>query len=162
MKRKYDTLDADWGLTVDATDENDVYNVPRSNITLLEEKFIYNVGNEIHFTTEINKITIQILIRLMSKLINKIVNEPAYRANSVKQYYGKITYIVDSPGGSVTSVLKFVDFVNLMKNRYPKIQFISVISGLVASAGTIMAIIADKKQMTKNAHAMVHELSTTR
>jgi ATP-dependent Clp protease protease subunit len=31
---------------------------------------------------------------------------------------------------------------------------------LVASAGTIMCVIADEKYMTANAHAMIHELSS--
>jgi ATP-dependent protease ClpP protease subunit len=71
-----------------------------------------------------------------------------------------IIYIVDSPGGSVTSILKFVDFINVAKKKYPFVEFTSIVTGLTASAGTIMAIVADKRFMTKNAHAMVHELSS--
>jgi ATP-dependent protease ClpP protease subunit len=37
---------------------------------------------------------------------------------------------------------------------------VSIITGLAASAGTIMALVADKRLMTHNAYAMIHELSS--
>ena len=71
-----------------------------------------------------------------------------------------ITYIVDSPGGCVDSILKFVDFLTLARTKYPYVEFVSIITGFTASAGTIMALVADKRYMTRNASAMIHELSS--
>ena len=71
-----------------------------------------------------------------------------------------ITYIVDSPGGSVNAVLKFVDFISLVKRKYPKIKFTSIATGLIASAGTIMCAVADKRMATKYSKMMLHELSS--
>lgn len=121
----------------------------------VDEKFVYTIGTEIHFTANINKISIQEIIKQMTNLIHdhkKKADEEPEKLN--------IIYIVDSPGGSVTSILKFVDFINVAKKKYPFVEFTSIITGLTASAGTIMAIVADKRYMTKNAHAMVHELSS--
>lgn len=119
-------------------------------------KSIYTCGNEIHFTASINKDSIQEIIIQMTNLINE------HRKKTTEPERLNITYIVDSPGGSVTSILKFVDFINLTKEKYKFVEFTSVITGMTASAGTIMCIVADNRYMTKNAHAMVHELSSGR
>jgi ATP-dependent protease ClpP protease subunit len=121
-----------------------------------EDKMIYSIDNEVHFTADINKDTIEKLIRKITKIINN--NKDKYNSKSKEKL--KISYIVDSPGGSVTSVLKFVDFIRLVKKKYPFIEFTSVATGMVASAGTVMCIIADKRLMTQNAFAMIHELSS--
>jgi len=148
-------FDIIWG------DESEDYDIkrPKNNTDtktfFVDEKFVYTIGNEIHFTANINKISIQEIIKQITNLIHehkkKSDNEPE-RLN--------IVYTVDSPGGSVTSILKFVDFINAAKKKYSFVEFTSIITGLTASAGTIMAIVADKRYMTKNAHAMVHELSS--
>jgi len=115
---------------------------------------IYAIGKEIHFSADINKITIELMIKQMSKIIEKF-----YKENDENEEF-TITYVVDTPGGCVDSILKFVDYIKLAKTKYPNLKFVSIISGLVASAGTIMCIVADKRYMTKNAHAMIHELSS--
>jgi ATP-dependent protease ClpP protease subunit len=126
----------------------------------VDEKFVYTIGNEIHFTANINKISIQEIIKQITNLIHDHKKKSNGFDNDGEHDKLNIVYIVDSPGGSVTSILKFVDFINVAKKKYPFVEFTSIITGLVASAGTIMAIVADKRYMTKNAHAMVHELSS--
>jgi ATP-dependent protease ClpP protease subunit len=116
---------------------------------------VYAVGTEVHFSAGIDKVSIEEMI----KLITIIVNDNAVKYTGSKDKL-TITYIVDSPGGSVTSVLKFVDFLKIIKDTYKFVEFVSVITGLAASAGTIMAIVADKRYMTKHAYAMIHELSS--
>lgn len=71
-----------------------------------------------------------------------------------------ITYYLDTPGGSVSAMLRFGDFLRMMRTRYPFITFRSVIHGTVASAGTYMAIVADERLMTKNSSTMIHELKS--
>jgi ATP-dependent protease ClpP protease subunit len=115
---------------------------------------IFVIGNEIHFSCGINKDTIQEIIKMMSVLIHDHKEQSGGTPEKLT-----ITYIVDSPGGSVTSVLKFVDYLNIVRSKYKWVKFVSIISGMSASAGTIMAIVADKKYITENAHAMIHELS---
>ncbi len=121
----------------------------RKRVEVDSNNLIYAVGNEIHFTAGIDTLSIELIIKEITTIIhNHDSNEKL-----------TITYIVDSPGGCVTSVLKFVDFIRMAKTKYPCVEFVSVITGLVASAGTIMCIVADKRYMTKNSHAMIHELS---
>lgn len=121
----------------------------------LNDILIYTVGeNEIHFAADINKTTIELLIKEFSDVISKY-----YKINDEEDEF-IVRYVVDSPGGSVTSVLKFIDFLNLTKKKYKNIKFESIISGLAASAGTVMSVVADKRYMTKNASAMIHELSS--
>ena len=127
----------------------------KSGKETINDILIYTVGeNEIHFAAGINKVTIELLIKEFSDVIAKF-----YKSNDEDDEF-TITYVVDSPGGSVTSVLKFIDFLGITKAKYKNIKFISIISGLAASAGTVMSVVADKRYMTKNASAMIHELSS--
>jgi ATP-dependent protease ClpP protease subunit len=117
---------------------------------------VYAIGTEIHFSAGIDKMSIQEMIRLITTIVNDNVAKYIGTADKLT-----ITYIVDSPGGSVTSILKFVDFLKIIKDTYKFVEFVSVITGLTASAGTIMAIVADKRYMTTHAYAMIHELSSS-
>jgi ATP-dependent protease ClpP protease subunit len=122
--------------------------------TSINHPLIYTVNNEVHFTAGVDKDTIEEVIKQISMIISQ--NKKKYEGTNDTL---DITYIVDSPGGSVVSILKFVDFIYTAKKKYPFVRFISVITGLVASAGTIMCVIADKRLMMPHAHAMIHELS---
>jgi len=157
-KRKYshittslDNSNVWWGFPVseNSKSEDSAY-VSRS-----EENQVYTIGNEIHFTCGITKETVQELIRQITQMIHDHKKKSGAQPDKLN-----IVYIVDSPGGAVTSVLKFVDFVGIVKKKYDFVEFTSIITGMVASAGTIMSLAADKRYMTKNAHAMIHELSS--
>lgn len=125
-----------------------------SNKKIVQEPYIYTIGNEIHYTSVVNPESIEYVIMEMTRIITNF-----YKKNTIDKEL-TITYIVCSPGGCLTSIFKFVDFINLCRSKYPKLSFESIITGHAASAGTIMAIIADKRYMTKYAYAMVHELSS--
>ena len=159
-------INMEWSIEKKRRLNNDNDNkVPRyfktAKLQLPEDHMIYAVGNEIHFTAEINKDNIEKMIKQITKIIEKNGEKYSgkYRTGDDKL---TIAYIVDSPGGCVSSVLKFVDFIQMVKEKHPYVEFISIITGLVASAGTIMCIVADKRMMTKNAYAMIHELSSGR
>jgi len=123
--------------------------------TSINHPLIYCVNNEVHFTAGVDKDTIEEVIKQISMIIS--TNKKKYEnTNDILE----ITYIVDSPGGSVLSILKFVDFIYTAKKKYPFVKFTSIITGLVASAGTIMCVIADKRLMMPHGYAMIHELSS--
>lgn len=137
------------------------------------EKAIFIAGNkEIHFNAQIDNETISRMKKLISIVVNEnkeylIKNTSDKSSGSdtntnkkVKDPDVVITYIVNSPGGSVIDILDFVDYIQLLRKTYSNIKFTSIVTGLCASAATIMCVIADKKQMTRFAFAMVHELST--
>lgn len=150
-------MDINWGVSQSNTVQTDSLS-EKSNKGVPVSDMIYSYGREIHFTAGINGYTIEKLIQLFSKVIFE--NTPQYGVKLKEGETINIKYIVDSPGGSVTAVLKFVDFLNMIKQNHPYFKFTSVITGLVASAGTIMAIVADERLMTPNAFAMIHELSS--
>jgi ATP-dependent protease ClpP protease subunit len=160
-KRKYNEnenmiiRDIEWGFNNSSIVENNMYHTYNGkNDTNSSNLGIHVVGTEIHFSCGINKETIQEIINAISLIIHE------HKENSTGTPEPlTITYIVDSPGGMVTAVLKFVDYLNIVRSKYKWVKFVSVISGMTASAGTIMAIVSDEKYMTENAHAMIHELS---
>lgn len=151
-----------WGFTeIDNYQEFNIKKRKQSDTELsnhnnyqIYDPLIYTFGKEVHFSAGINKLTIEIIIKQISAIIHNFIDEYTSRGDTLE-----ITYVVDSPGGSCTSILKFVDFINLTKSKYSNIKFKSVISGLAASAGTIMACVADERLMTANAKSMIHDLS---
>lgn len=142
--------------------ESDEEYVKRQRLTKLENTYnnplIYSIGNEIHFSTGINKETIEYVIRLITEIIHN--NKDNYKKYKEGDKKLEIVYIIDSPGGCVSSILKFCDFIKRINEKYPFVEFTSVITGLAASAGTTMATVAHKRQMTSHAHAMIHELAS--
>ena len=152
-KRKYEDsyLDDDY-------DDEYLDRKPKRPRLFKQDKMIYRIHNEIHFCEGINNATMEIMIRKISKIIEK--NHNKYKDYKEGDEKLKITYIVNSQGGSVTAVLRFVDFIKLVRKKYPFVEFTSIITGIVASAATIMCIVADKRHMTPNSTAMVHELSS--
>ncbi len=130
----------------------------------LEDKIYCLQDNELHFTSDVDVDSIERLCKELGELIAKNESKLVKRNKNKNEDYKDvepfvITYIVDSHGGSVKDVLKFVDYIKLARKKYVNIKFVSVITGLAASAGTIMCAIADERKMTENASAMIHELS---
>lgn len=139
-----------------------------------DDKIYVTGGTEIHFTTDVSDDSIERLKKIISDVLHEhnkdLVERHSYEENDgsrspvgddsdVKKFV--ITYIVNSPGGSVSSVMGFVDYLAMVKKKYSNVEFASVATGLVASAGTIMCVAADKRKMTRNAFAMIHELSAS-
>jgi len=155
-----------------------IYEQPGKRIKLSEcannyypdryEKSIFVAGdNEIHFNTEVSGETITRLKKLISTIVDnskeklvKYDKEQKVPKGMEKYKDVMITYIVNSPGGSVHDILDFVDYISLLRDTYYNLKFTSIITGRVASAGTTMCIIADKRKMTRFASAMIHELSS--
>lgn len=132
------------------------------------DKSIFLAGErEIHFNSHVDGETITRIKKLISNVVEKNKDKlvkfgedgkvPTERIDDPNI---NITYIVNSPGGSVHDVLDFVDYIGILRATFYNIRFTSIITGMVASAGTIMCIIADKRQMTRFSFAMVHELTT--
>jgi len=142
-------MDIHWGIS------NKKRKIDNNTIKDKYDELIYSIDNEIYFTGSINKNTIAVIIKKITEIIND-KKDDHYDENKKLT----ICYIVDSPGGCVTSVLKFVDFLNIIRNKYDYIEFISIGTGLIASAGTIMCAVADKRYITSNSYAMIHELSS--
>jgi len=142
----------------DDNSNTDHINLKRSKVMELNyDDMIYALGTQIHFTSCVASHTIEKLIMVFTQVISN--NIPKFGTRLDEGQYIDIDYIVDSPGGSVTDVLKFVDFLNMAKEKHPYFRFNSIITGRAASAGTIMSVVAHRRYITKNAFAMIHELA---
>jgi len=130
------------------------YNHSDKNYHIDRDNIIYTVDNEIHFTSDINSSSIELLIKNISQAINDF-----YEKHNEGEKM-TIKYVVTSNGGCLDSVLKFVDFLDIVRKKHSNISFESVATGCVASAGTIMCLVADKRFITKHANIMIHDLST--
>jgi ATP-dependent protease ClpP protease subunit len=131
-------------------DDYEYVNVVKKPKFEIDDSLIYAIGKEVHFTSSIKRVI---------KLITKIIFEHENKHKNEKKKLN-ITIVVDSNGGSCTSILKFVDFLKMCKKKHPNVIFISVATGQIASAATIMCVACDKRLMSKNAFSMVHELSS--
>ena len=124
-----------WG---DEYDNNETKQ--QKQVVLLDEHFVYTMGNEIHFTTGVNRTSIQALIKQIMDLImehkKKAMGEPDRL---------DIVLVIDSGGGAVNSALKFCDFLDMCREKFPFVKFTSVITGCAASAATIMSVYCDKR-----------------
>ncbi len=132
------------------------------------QESIFIAGDkEVHFNAGIDDVSITRMKKLISIIVDENKEQLVKYDTDGKVPSGRekdpdivVTYIVNSPGGSVHDVLDFVDYINHLRDTYFNIKFTSIITGMVASAGTVMCVIADKRQMTRFAFAMIHELST--
>ena len=150
-KRKFDEIDSD-GDSYRETMEPD-----RKKFKLFKnDKMIYTIDSEIHFNEPINARSIETLIKKITKLINK--NNDKYKGS--KERF-EISIIMSSPGGSIDSLLKFVDFISLTKKKYPFVTFTSIATANIASAATVACTIMDKRLMTRHGTAMIHQLRSS-
>ena len=121
----------------------------------IDDSLIYAIGKEIHFTGSINSNSIERVI----KLITKIIYEHESKHKNEKKKLN-ITIVVDSGGGGISAILKFVDFIKMCKKKHSNVTFSSVGSGTIASAATIMCLVCDKRLVTSHCACMIHELSS--
>lgn len=113
---------------------------------------LFRARNEIWFSCSVNQSTINKTIQLVHEIIHDD-KLSAYR--DVDEGFEIIIHI-DSYGGLPSSAFKFIDCIEQLKKK--KIRFRTIINGRACSAATLMALIGDKKQITRHSYAMIHEL----
>jgi ATP-dependent Clp protease, protease subunit len=119
----------------------------------LKETDVYRCQNEIWFNYGVTTESIDKLIKLVYAVVHD-EKLSAYRDNNELE----IILHIDSGGGLVSSAFKFIDFIKQLQKK--KIKLRTIINGRACSAETLMAIVADKKQITEHSYAMIHELSS--
>lgn len=114
---------------------------------------IYSIGTEIHFTNPVTKESMEELIHLTGEVL-------AYELEKDDDANVTLSFIFDTPGGDLEAAFKFIDYLRMCEGKYKNLKTIGIITGQVASAGTLICAFMDKCYMTKYASAMIHELST--
>lgn len=112
---------------------------------------LYRHRNEIWFSTNVTSKSINKLIKLVYEVIHD-KDLSAYRDTPEFE----VVIHIDSPGGEVVAMFKFVDFVKQLNKK--DILFRTIINGRACSAATLIAIVGNKRQMTEHSTAMIHEL----
>lgn len=117
---------------------------------------IYSSNSEIYFNDQIDQKSINTLIKTFNAVITASTTA---KSNIMSKNDEKlhISLYIDSPGGNVTSCFKFIDYINIVRKIY-NIHLTTICTGIVASAGTLIAVIGDIKYITENAMCMIHEL----
>ena len=117
---------------------------------------IKSINNEIYFTADVDGYSIEQLIREFHIVIQNL-NKTNTNGLNVNKDKKKIILYIDSPGGTLKDCFKFVDFIDIIK-RVHNVHLVTVCTGMVASAATIMAIVGDERYVTENVTCMIHEL----
>jgi len=112
-------------------------------------------NNHIYFYGDVNTRNILQLIKYITNLNNKL----RLREAELTIKYGNspemsIYLHINSYGGYIFDALAGVDTI---KNS--KIPIISIIEGCAASAGTLLSVVAQKRQITTNSSMLIHQLS---
>ena len=126
---------------------------------------IFRIGNEIHFMDDVNDKTMHDLIRVLKEiedesLTNLDACNKAHVLSNVEKKSIVLT-IASKPiklflttyGGSIYAAMKAVDIVNTLK-----IDVHTIVSGYVASAGTLLSMAGKKRYISKHAFMLIHEL----
>lgn len=115
----------------------------QANIKILENKILFYSDIDAVSILELNKLLLETDIKLQNT------------KNSLGDSFDPICHLhICSPGGEIFPAFSTVDTIRKMKSKvYTHIE------GSVASAGTLISSIGDKRFMGKHAHLLIHQLS---
>ena len=124
---------------------------------------LYSIGNDVYFNCEVCSESINKLQKEISTIINSFKQpQPDAQSlfNTTKQEITlSIRLIINSCGGDVYEMLRFIDFMDIIRKQYPTIKFVSCINGIAFSAATLIAVVADERIITPNSSVMIHQMS---
>lgn len=145
-KRKIETLENE-------SDSDESSNSSISKIPIIINKtpnsYIYSNFNHIYFN---NDITTETAFEL-----NKEIRNVQIKIKTISVSLGieeqPIYLHLTTDGGNIHSALSIIDCISSLT-----IPLYTVIDGYVASAGTLISIMGEKRYMTKNSYMLIHEL----
>ena len=129
---------------------------------------IFKVNNEIHFTDDVTYETMHDLVKVLKETENDMLSNVAactkafVLSNDEKKTVDlnitpkPIILYLTTHGGSVYASLKVVDVIENLK-----VPVHTVVSGYVASAGTLLSLVGKKRYINKNSYMMIHELRSS-
>ena len=130
-----------------------------------EEGEIYRSGTEIVFSAPINDRTAFRLVRLIRETVKEIKDAADSAASAlpakvkdcelvdVKVTPKPITLILSTCGGTIHAAWAIVDTV-----LNSEVEIHTVVSGFVASAGSLVSLAGKRRFMYKHAHMLIHEV----
>ena len=123
-----------------------------------KEELVWRNGNDIFFYADVNAKNIGKLNKFIFEINKKNVENfvlPFKNTLNIEPSYPPIYLHIKSNGGCVDSALSSVD---LIKTSLSPVY--TIIEGYAASAATMLSIVGEKRFMHKNAHMLIHQMST--
>ena len=137
----------------------------QGNTIQIPNIIINSTGEEVQSTSGIrvvqNKILFYADIDEGTNLeLNKVLYELDIKLQSVACVFGEdytptINLHINTYGGSIFAAFSTVDTISKLKTKVN-----TYIDGSVASAGTLISAVGDKRYMGRHAHLLIHQLSS--
>lgn len=143
-KRKRDANDSD----SDESTDSSISKIPII-INKSPNSYIYSNFNHIYFNNDITTDTAFELNKELRNVQTKIKTISATLGIDIQPIYLHLT----TDGGNIYSALSIVDCIESLT-----VPLYTVVDGFVASAGTLISIMGEKRYMTKNSYMLIHEL----
>ena len=143
-KRKREAVDSD----SDESTDSSISKIPII-INKSPNSYIYSNFNHIYFNNDITPDTAFELNKEIRSVQTKIKTVSASLGIEEQPIYLHLT----TDGGTIYSALSIIDCIASLT-----VPLYTVVDGYVASAGTLISIMGEKRYMTKNSYMLVHEL----
>lgn len=117
-----------------------------------EESKIGRENNHVYFYSEVSRESI-FKLNILLREAEKFVHTTSFDLN-VKNI--PIYLHINSFGGSLYDAYAAVDAIKNLR-----VPIYSIIEGCAASAGTIISVVCNKRFIGKNAHMLIHQLSSS-
>jgi ATP-dependent protease ClpP protease subunit len=145
---------ADTNNNIMIAEEEEEEENPLKSLIPKDDNAIYREGNHIYFRSDITTESITKLIKLINEINNEFKQMCADLINC--KIIPKPTYLhITSDGGIVYAGLMGMDAI-----ENSLIPIYTVVSGSVASSGTLLSLAGKKRYMTKNAYMLIHQISS--
>lgn len=110
------------------------------------------IENKIFFYDDITNDSVLELNRILTEIDIKLQNTK----NVLGDCFDPIIHLhIKTDGGEIYSAISTVDLMSTLKSK-----IYTYVDGCVASAGTLISIVGDKRFMGKHANLLIHQLSS--
>jgi ATP-dependent protease ClpP protease subunit len=124
---------------------------------IIKDGIVRSNNNEIFFSGGVTASSINSLLTELDAVISKVAKAQTTLIQNTNNSLVEVILYIDSPGGSVKDCFKFVDHIDILKKNH-NLHLTTVCNGITASAGTLMALVGDKRYITRHSIYMIHEL----
>lgn len=122
---------------------------PKAGVSHMSNSNIYTIDNNIYFQDDITMESISLLNKELRQMQTKLIE----LGNAYNIDPPPIRLHLTTDGGLIHAAFSAIDCI-----RELKVKVHSICDGYVASAGTLISIVCDKRYIKKNAMMLIHEL----
>jgi ATP-dependent protease ClpP protease subunit len=122
---------------------------------------IFSHDNHVYFYTHVDNNSMLSLQKEVRNTIKRLLDKQR-TAESVGLVVTmpSIKLHINSPGGGIFACFSFIDFMTQMKKKNNWLKFTSIVEGRAASAGTLISVVCDRREITEYGFMLIHQLSS--